>query len=404
MNTHTLIERPLYLKRLVQMKDLPLIKTITGVRRSGKSTLLNKIFFQHLVESGTREDHVIRINFESREFLKMQRDEIFEYVSSRIIDESPHYLLFDEIQEVEGFDRLVNALMVDLPVDIYLSGSNSKLLGKELSTYLSGRYVEIAMLPLSFSEYHAHVRDTMDEESILMTYLQSGGFPLTIGLDDEKRDIILDGIYHSVVMKDIVERYDIRDSNLLTNIVLTVYSAIGSMTSPAKLANTLTSKGYSASLVSVRNYLDYLCSSFILYKCRRYSIKGKAYLDNVAKYYAPDLGLRNSILHYRQGDVSRLLENAVFIELTSRGFSVDVGQCDAYEVDFICRKGADLFYLQVTTRLDPPEKLEQETRSLLRTGDAFDKYLVTMDRVLFPMLENGIKVRNIIDFLLNPFS
>lgn len=389
----------MYLNKLINLKDLEIIKIITGVRRCGKSTLLNTIFYRHLLENGVDEKHVIRLNLEQLAYSEMDYKQLYANISNQIIGSGRYYLFLDEIQEIDDYDKLVNVLMLEHDVDIYLTGSNSKLLSREISTYLSGRFIEIPMLPLTFTEYAGAFSVTADPKKLLMEYLKYEGFPFTVGLTEETKDMFFQGVYYSVLMKDVVERYSIRDINLLTNLVLEVFSSIGSLTSPNKLSNTLISKGYKGTNVSIRNYLEYLTSSFIVYKCNRYSIKGKKYFENSAKYYTVDLGLRNSILNYRQVEISHLLENAIFLELLGKGYKVDVGDCDGTEVDFVCRKQGRIIYLQVAQTLIGTGKLEHESVSLLRIQDNFEKYIITLDDVLFETLDNGIRVKNVVNFL-----
>ena len=395
----TIIPRPQYLSQLMDFKDMDVIKVVTGIRRCGKSTLL-RLFAEHLKEHGITDDQIISVNFESDEFEDMtDRKELYRYVKDRIYRNGRTYIFLDEIQAVEGFEKTVDSFMADFDADIYLTGSNSKMLSSDLSTLLSGRCVEIRMYPLSFKEYMS-VRPGEHPEDRFYDYIRYGGFPL---IADEKGErtisTYLDGLYNTIVLKDVIRRNSIKDPALIEKLIRLVFSSVGSLVSPLSIANTI--GGGKVSNETIDSYLDMLCNAHIISKAVRYDIKGKEYLKTLNKYYVTDMGLRNNLMNYRQVEPTRALENIIYFELLRRGYKVDVGKVGDTEVDFVARDGNGTKYYQVAwTVNDRPETAVREYRAFDAIRDHYEKTLITMDRDPFNP-SGGVKKINAIDFLLD---
>ena len=395
-------KRDLYLDKLIKFKDKQFIKVITGIRRCGKSTLL-KLFREYLLKNDVNEKQIIYINFESMQFDDIKDYKLlYEYIKEHIIKDSKTYLLLDEIQEVVHWEKAVNSFLVDLNVDIYITGSNAWLLSSELSTLLSGRYVEIKMLPLSFKEYIEFVEEPSNNiEEDFQLYLRYGGLPPIIELNNNLDMIqpFLSGIYNTVLMKDIVQRNTVRDAALLDNLVHFLADNIGNSISTKKISDYLTSAGRKTTPATIDNYLQMLEKAFIFYKASRYDIKGKLYLKTQEKYYIVDTGIRNNLLGLRNMDYGHILENVVYLELLRRGFDVYIGKIGNMEVDFIATKTNKKVYYQVSASILDEKTKERELRSLMSIPDQYDKILLTMDK---PYVEDfdGIKWINIINFLL----
>lgn len=396
--------RVLYLSKLIQFKDKPLIKVITGIRRCGKSTLLS-LFENHLISDGVDQAHVIRINLESFEFDEMTTYKaLHAYIKERMHDNTPrYYILLDEVQLIHGWEKAVNALLVDANVDVYITGSNAHLLSSELSTLLSGRYVEIKMQPLSFKEYLDFTgTDRVDQHQIIFDqYLKFGGLPTVVELLEHTETIgsFLEGIYNTVLMKDVVERNSVRDPALLENILKFLAANVGSIVSTKKISDYLSSSGRKTTSDTIDNYLKMLESAFIIYKANRYDLKGKMFLKTLEKYYMVDMGIRNRLAGLRNTDYGHVLENVVYLELIRRGYEVSIGKIGTLEVDFIAEKTNERIYYQVSaTVLDETSKV-RELRPLQAIADNYPKYMLTMDQTIFNDYA-GIKVQNIIDFLL----
>ena len=383
-----------YLKKLDDFRDdTRFVKIITGVRRCGKSTLLHQ-FRDVLIESGVSAENIITINFESLNFEDiLDYRHLYDYIVGRIGD-TRNYLLLDEIQRVDGWEKAINSLMVDCDVDIYITGSNAYLLSSELSTYLSGRYVEIKIFPFSFKEYIKFYKFD-DVETALNNYIRFGGFPLIDPSDsDEKNQSILLGIYSTIVYKDIIQRNSIRDGALLENIVRFVLSNSGNQTTPLSIANYLNENSK-----TIDNYLKMLEESFIVYKCERYDLKGKKLLKTAAKYYAVDTGLKNALINFNDEDLGRNIENIVYLELCRRGYNVSVGKYGDYEVDFTAKKGSEIKYYQVTTSMLPEDVKNRELRSLNSLKDNYEKIIISLDKIRQNSYD-GIRSQYLIDFLL----
>lgn len=395
-------KRDLYLNKLIQFKDKQFIKVITGIRRCGKSTLL-KLFKEYLLENDVNEKQIIYINFESMQFDDIKDYKLlYEYIKEHIVEDSRTYLLLDEVQEVVHWEKAVNSFLVDFNVDIYLTGSNAWLLSSELSTLLSGRYVEIKMLPLSFKEYMDFIEEpSNDKERNFQSYLRYGGLPPIIELNNNFNMIqpFLSGIYNTVLMKDIVQRNTVRDPALLDNLVRFLADNVGNSISTKKISDYLTSAGRKTTSATIDNYLQMLEKAFIFYRANRYDIKGKLYLKTQEKYYIVDTGIRNNLLGLRNMDYGHILENVVYLELLRRGFDVYIGKIGSMEVDFIAVKANKKIYYQVSASILDEKTKERELRSLMSIPDQYDKILLTMDKPYAKDFE-GIKWMNIIDFLL----
>lgn len=396
-----MIVRETYLKQLISFKDKNVIKVVTGIRRCGKSTLLLQ-FIDYLKEKSVSDEHIVFINLESAQYDGIgSSTELYKLISSKLSRGDHYYIFIDEIQNVHNFEKAVNSLTIDYDVDVYLTGSNAYMLSSEIATLLSGRYVEINMLPLTFKEYISQW-DGMDKERAFYQYMKYGGFPFLAKENDENIiDNYLDGIYNTVVLKDVIKRNSVKDITLLENILKTVLSSIGSLVSPSSISKMLKSEGKNISNETIERYLEMFCNAFILNKAVRYDIKGKAYLKTLNKYYVEDLGLRNSVLGYRQIEFTHALENVVYLELISRGYKVDIGKNANTEIDFIARKNDRIEYYQVSYSVNASsETLERELRPFENIADNYHKYLITMDKD-FVSDYNGIQKVNAVDWLLS---
>lgn len=400
-----IINRPTYLKKLLAYKDKDIIKVITGIRRSGKSVLLFDLFSKELTSLGIQSDHIIKINLETQKNKELRESEqLYRFVTSQILDEQKYYIFLDEIQLVNDFEDILNGLRVDYNCDVYVTGSNSKLLSKDIHTKLRGRSIEIKMFPLSFKEYYEFKKG--DVAIAYQEYLLYGGLPYLLEQSDSTQKVeYLKMISDTVVLKDVIERYNIKETALFEAVFNFLCSNIGSIVSANKITNTLKSNGYKTiSSDTVSNYLNYLCDSYLFYKVFRYDIKGKNYLKTLNKYYACDLGIRNSRLNYRQIEVTHSLENIIYLELIIRGYLVDIGKNNEKEIDFIAKNNKDTYYIQVAYSIIDPEKKKQEISSFHKIDDGYKKIIITMDNDPFTLLENGYKKIHVYDFLLNERS
>lgn len=398
-----MIIRQNYLDRLIQAKDTEFIKVITGVRRSGKSTLL-KMFKEYLLKIGVNEKNIIHINFESAIYddIKDYKD-LYKKIKNDVSEERC-YILLDEVQNVEKWEKAVNSINIDFNVDIYITGSNAYLLSSELATLLSGRYIEIKMFPLSFKEFlEFNNYDINNIEDKFNEYLKYGGLPAISQIKD-KNDLVmtyLNDIYNTIVKKDVIERNGIKDIALLENIVKYVASNIGSPISANKISDYLNSNKIveKTNHQTIDNYLKMLENAFIVYKADRSDIRSKAILKTLGKYYLADTGIRNIILGYRNIDEGHLLENVVYLELLRRGYKVNIGKSQDYEVDFVAENIETVKYFQVSQSIVNDDVKNRELRSLESISDNYEKIILTMDKTINRDF-NGIKVINIIDFLL----
>ena len=396
------IPRPLYMQQLIDFKDKDIIKVVTGIRRSGKSTLL-EMFAEYLKEHGVKEEQIIFINFESAKF-EYIRDgkELYEHIKNNISQNGRTYVFLDEIQAVKDFESSVNSITVDFDTDVYLTGSNAYMLSSDLSTLLSGRHVEIMMYPFSFKEYMSAQSSGRSPEDCLYDYMKYGGFPFLVNEKKEKNiGTYLDGIYNTVVFKDIIQRNRVKDPAFIEKLIRFIFSSMGCIVSPSSISKAMRNEGRSVTNETIDNYLEMLCKAYVLSKTVRYDIKGKEYLKTLNKYYVTDLGLRNHIMGYRQTEVTHALENIIYFELLRRGYKVDIGKIDSAEVEFIARNENEIKYYQVAwTVSGRPETLEREYRPFDMIPDHYEKALITMDKDPFDSL-NGVKRINAIDFLLS---
>ena len=392
-----MVKRQQYLEKLKKLKDLQIIKVVTGFRRCGKSTLLTQ-FEEYLKECGVESSQIISINFEKIEFEHLQNYKaMYDYVVERLHPEKTTYIFLDEVQLVEDYQKAVDSLFVRDKVDLYITGSNARMLSGELATLLSGRYVEIEMLPLSFAEYYELVGG--DKRDAWKRYFTNGGLPYTAYINDE--DILHDyllGIYNTVLLKDVVERKKIQDIPLLRSVVKFLFDNIGNIVSSKKISDSLVSYGRKTTSVTVENYIESLSEAYVVYKAERYDVKGKQHLKSLEKYYAVDMGLRKLLLGQKNTDIGHILENIVYFELVRRGFEVCIGKVDDLEIDFIAEKDGDKEYYQVSASVLDPNTFEREIEPLRRVHDNYPKYIVTMDEITSN--NEGIKQINVIDFLL----
>lgn len=397
-----MINRKKYLKELISFKDKDLIKVVTGIRRCGKSTLFD-LYCDYLKENGVKEEQIIRINLEDADFdfLTNYKD-LYEYVKSKLIKDKQNYVFIDEVQNVENFQKACDSLYIKKNVDLYITGSNAYLLSGELATLLSGRYIEIKMLPLSFEEYISY-RGEGDLEKKYIDYITKSSFPYTLSLDSQSEiRSYLDGIYNTIIVKDIVTRKHISDVTILESIVKFMFDNIGNLFSSTKISNTMSTIGRNISVPTVETYLSALTDAFILYKANRYDIKGKQYLSNGAKYYVTDIGLRYYLLGSKKADEGHILENIVYLELLRRGYQVYVGKVDNSEIDFIAINEKGEEYYQVALSVKDEKTLKRELTSLDNIKDHNPKYLLTMDFTPYTS-HNGIKQINVLDWLLNKY-
>ena len=412
------IGRDVYLNKLISKRHNGLIKVVTGMRRCGKSYLLFNLFKEYLVNEGVAENHIIEIAFDSFENKRYRDPEVsFPYIMEKMSDERMYYVLLDEVQMLDDFESVLNSLGRKQNVDVYVTGSNAKFLSKDIITEFRGRGDEVHMYPLTFGEFMS-VYDG-DKQEGWRDYVLFGGIPLVLGFEtaDQKSDF-LKSLFEETYISDITGRNNIRNKAELEELLNILSSAIGSLTNPSKLSATFKSvKNKSISKDTIIKYIDYLRDSFLIDSAIRYDIKGKKYINTPSKYYFTDLGLRNARLNFRQVEETHVMENIIFNELKVRGYNVDVGvvvmnEVDKngkkirkqLEVDFVCNKGSKRFYIQSAYALPDKEKMEQEQRSLVNTGDGFKKIIITKDAVAPLYNEEGILVMSVYDFLLNPDS
>lgn len=398
-----MIIREKYLKQMIDSKDTEFIKVITGVRRSGKSTLL-LMFKDYLLKNGVKKENIIHINFESALYdnIKNYKD-LYQHIKEKIKNDKM-YLLLDEVQNVESWEKAINSFKVDFNIDIYITGSNAYLLSSELSTLLSGRYIEIKMYPLSFNEFLTFNKyDDNNLEDKFNEYLKFGGLPAITLIKDNDELILsyLNDIYNTIVKKDIIDRNNIKDTALLENIIKYLFNNVGSPISSNKISDYLNSNKIvqKANHQTIDNYLNMLEKSYIIYKADRTDVKSKALLKTLGKYYVSDTGLRNIILGFRNINEGHLLENVVYLELLRRGYKVNIGKTSDYEVDFVAENPHTIKYYQVTQTLSDEQVKNRELRSLESISDNYEKIILSMDKSINNDF-NGIKVKNIINWLL----
>lgn len=407
------INRDFYLKQLINSKHNRLIKVITGIRRCGKSYLLDPLFTKHLIESGISKRHIIKMNLdEIRNKQYLDPVKLDEYLRSQILDSDMHYIILDEIQLVKDFEAVLNGFLYMENVDVYVTGSNSKFLSTDIITEFRGRGFKINIYPLSFSEFLENKDD--DKRTSYNEYIRFGGMPLVLSMKtDEDKSKYLKDLFELTYLKDIVERNEVQRKDVLESVVNMVASSIGSLTNSNKLTNTFKSKGTKElSINTVSQYLEYLINSFLIEKVDRYDIKGKRYIQSTSKYYFTDIGLRNARLNFRQQEENHIMENIVYLELVRRGYNVDVGIVEIregdkrkqLEVDFICHQHNKKYYVQVALNLNTTTKTEQETKPFANIADNFKKIVVVRDDIKPWITEEGILIIGIIEFLLNSNS
>ena len=436
MQKTILRKRDLYLNRIIAFQDTEMIKVMTGIRRCGKSSLM-KLMAEHLRETGVTDDQIIEMNFESMGIPDMDARGFYEYVKARICPNKRTYLFFDEVQKVHGWENAVNSFRVDFDCDIYITGSNAYLLSSELSTYLAGRYVEIKVLPLSFREFlgfHGYILterkspaggfrkritdaegETYDVKELFDAYARFGGMPMLadVGLEIDRVTAALDGVYSAAVINDILEREkrkgqrNITDPVLLKKIILFLADNIGNNTSATSIGNTLVNEGLlengtrktKPAVQTIQAYIEALTEAYLFYEIKRFDIKGKEYLRTLGKYYIVDIGLRNYLLGYRDGDSGHILENIIYFELLRRGYDVAIGKIDNQEVDFIATKADEKKYVQVTESMNAPETRERELAPLRKIRDSYEKIVIALECDL-TQTQDGIKIIRALDFLL----
>lgn len=411
------IKRDYYLKKLIEAKNDGLIKTVTGLRRCGKSYLLNTIFYNYLIEEGVKEDHIIKValdDTDNEELLNPKN--LSKYVKEKIIDKDTYYVILDEIQLVENFEGVLNGLLRITNIDIYVTGSNSKFLSSNIITEFRGRGEDIKIYPLSYYEFMSVYEG--DKFDGWIEYITYGGLPLVVSMNtDERKASYLKTQQKNVYINDVIERNDIKNDAELVSLVEIISSSIGSLSNPKKLSDTFKSTaGLNIDPKTISLYLKYLEEAFLIEKTERYDVKGKKYMSTPYKFYFSDLGIRNSFINFRQPEETHIMENVIYLELKRRGYNVDVGVIELkertekeytykqLEVDFIANKGNNKIYIQSAFSMPTEEKLNQEERPLLKINDAFKKIIIVKDYIKRTRNENGIITMSIFDFLLDPDS
>lgn len=406
------IKRDYYLKELVDRMDNQLIKIITGIRRCGKSYLLNTIFKKYLVEQGVDEEHIIQLSLDEKKNKKfLDSDKLDEYIRSLIKDDEKYYILLDEIQEVNDFEAVLIGFLHINNLDIYVTGSNSKFLSSDIVTEFRGRGDEVRVYPLSFAEFYSVYNGS--EERALSEYYTYGGLPLTVlAKTDNAKMNYLKTQKDNVYINDIVDRNKVQNKEELEMLVQIIASDIGSLTNPLKLSNNFKERDRSSTMTdkTIYNYLEYLQNAFMIEKSRRYDVRGKRFIETPQKYYFTDMGIRNSFLDFRQNEeISHIMENVIYIELKKRGYNVDVGSVEIregnvrkqLEIDFVANKGNNKIYIQSALEMKTNEKVKQEQKSLLNVNDFFKKIIIVGDNVKRARYDNGIIIMSIYDFLLD---
>ena len=409
-----IIQRPIYLQKLINSRHNGLIKIVTGIRRCGKSFLLFTLYSQWLREEGVAEDHIIHVDLEDRRNSELRHpDALLHYIDSKIKDKERYYVMIDEVQLVDEFEDVLNSYLKISNVDVYATGSNARFLSKDVITTFRGRSFEIKVYPLSFSEFHSAAQ--LPKHEALDEYMTFGGMPYILNIPDpEGKMEYLKNLYSETYIRDIKERYNLKNDEDMYDLLNILSSDIGSLTNPTKLVNTFKSvKHIDISRTTIYSYLEYICDSFLLEKAMRYDVKGKRFLETPYKFYFTDLGLRNARLNFRQLEPSHMMENIIYNELRIRGFNVDVGVVPSvirntdgrqqrvnYEIDFICNKGSQQYYIQSAYRMVDEAKLEQEERSLRNVKDSFKKIIIVADNIIPRRNDVGITTIGIYDFLL----
>lgn len=400
-----MIYRTEYMKLLYAFKDNPIIKVVTGIRRSGKSTLL-QMFKEELVKNGVLEQQILYMNFESMTYDAIRNyKQLYDYVVQNISTNQKNYLFFDEIQQVEGWERVINSLILEYDVDVYVTGSNAWLLSSELATLISGRYVEIKILPLSFKEYYGyHQNSGKSKQELFDNYLKFGGLPqlLAFPQDEKVLSSFLESIYDTIILKDVIVRNKIRDVDLLKRVFAFLCDNVGSITSTNSVANYISKSAKldtSVRPATIGNILEMLQNAYIVYRADRYDVKGKEVLKSLEKYYIADTGIKNAIAGYQLKNYGHTIENVIYLELIRRGYKVYVGKADKKEIDFVAINQQETIYYQVSQSILDENTRQREIAPFYATNDFYSKVIITTDQT-YTTNENGIKIVNIIDFLL----
>lgn len=407
------IKRDIYLNRLINRRDNGLIKVVTGIRRCGKSYLLDPMFKNYLISMGVKENHIIKLELDKIQNEKYRDARILdEYIRNNVKDNDMHYVILDEIQLVKDFEFVLNGLLYERNIDVYVTGSNSKFLSSDIITEFRGRGDQIKVNPLSFSEFYSVYEG--DKYEAWNEYVTYGGMPLVLSKkNDEEKAQYLKELFEQSYIKDIVERNNVQRLDVLDSLINILASSVGSLTNPQKIYDTFKSNGEKElSLNTITSYIKSIEDSFIVNKSNRYDIKGKKYIQTPQKYYFSDIGLRNARLNFRQQEENHLMENIIYNELLMRGYNVDVGVVETreadirkhLEVDFVCNLGSKRYYVQSSLNLDTERKIEQETKSLNNIGDSFKKIIVVKDNIKLWRNEEGIVIMGIQEFLLNKDS
>lgn len=407
------IKRDVYLNKIIEKRENGLIKIITGIRRCGKSYLLDPLFKNYLLESGVKEDHIIKLDLDERKNNKfLDPDQLDQYIRDLIKDNDQYFLILDEIQKVEDFESVLNGFLHIRNLDVYVTGSNSKFLSSDIITEFRGRGDEVRIHPLSFSEFYSAFNGTKEEA--WEQYIVYGGLPRILSFKNEvEKSEYLKNLFEKTYLDDIVERNNVQRVDVLDAVVNTLASSIGSLTNPNKLSNTFESSGFKdVSVNTITSYINYLQDSFLIEKATRYDVKGKKYIQTPYKFYFSDIGLRNCRLNFRQQEETHIMENIIFNELLYRGYNVDVGVVEIregddkkqVEVDFVCNQYNKRYYIQSALSLPTREKTIQEERPLMNIPDNFKKIIVVKDDIKSWISEEGISIVGLKEFLLNPNS
>ncbi|WP_312104056.1 ATP-binding protein [Pygmaiobacter massiliensis] len=395
-----MIVRSAYLEILNTYRDVPLVKILAGIRRCGKSTIL-EMLKEELINSGIAADHIISMRYTSEDFDDgMTSKEMYQGIKEKFTDDERYYLLLDEVQEIEGWEKAVNSLLEDANTDIYVTGSNSKLMSSEISTYLTGRYISIPVFTLSFAEYLDFKKaSNLPPKELLNEYLRMGGFPIVaLGNFDERSAYqIVEGIYHSVITSDITKRHNISNFDLFNRVVKFIVENVGKTFSANAIVKFLKSEGRSLSVEAVYNYLEWLEKAFVIYRCQRYDLQGKSVLKTQEKFYLADTSLKYCMMGFNPKSIAAMLENIVYFELLRKGYEVYVGKYETKEIDFVAVRRDERVYVQVCRRL--PEESDREVANLLAIKDHYPKYVVTLDELAAGNI-NGVKIMHLADFLL----
>lgn len=396
-----MIIRPYYVDILKTYRDVPLVKILAGIRRCGKSTILDMLH-DDLIKSGVSSDHIIRMCYTSEDLDSNMTDkDMYHTIQAKMTDKERYYLLLDEVQEITNWEKAVNSLLENANTDIYVTGSNSKLMSSEISTYLSGRYITIPVFTLSFAEYLEFKKaDGHSSKELLMEYIRMGGFPIVaLGSFDENAAYqIVEGIYHSVITSDITKRHNIKNFDLFNRVVKYIIENVGKTFSANAIVKFLKNEGRSLSVEAVYNYLEWLEKAFVIYRCQRYDMQGKAVLKTQEKFYLADPSLKYCIMGFHSTSVAAMLENIVYFELRRRGYEVYIGKNETKEIDFVAVRRDERIYVQVCRNL--PEESDREIANLLEIRDHYPKYVVTLDELAAGNI-NGIKIVYLADFLLS---